>query len=270
MIEKGEDFFAQIPSSFKIYEEGENIGINLNELKEYLQEKTAAPVLLEGKIYQKLSLEKIDLIARKFAQIRIKDPYKGLSSKIVLEGEVSYERERVKDPKWKPFGILYEGILYQQLLRDLILKESIQEQVCVILITNQLIATWDPSDRRYHIRTSIYGDLHIISIPGLVMGPAKPKEFYLKRHMGIPLEDLKREYHGRFLDHGDDRTTEVVKGYAMQAFFYQLVGYPFCEDRGCRLFNSHWQEEMIHAQLEGSYEFCAIHEEILNEIRKRR
>lgn len=270
MIEKGEDFFAQIPSSFKIYEEGENIGINLNELKEYLQEKTAAPVSLGGNIYQKLSPEKIEVLSRKLASLRIKDPYKGLLSKMILEGEVHYEKERVKDPKWKPFGILYQGILYQQLLRDLILKESIQEQVCVILITNQLIATWDPSDRRYHIRTSIYGDLHIISIPGLVMGPAKPKEFYLKRHMGIPLEDLKREYHGRFLDHGDDRTTEVVKGYAMQAFFYQLVGYPFCEDRGCRLFNSHWQEEMIHAQLEGSYEFCAIHEEILNEIRKRR
>ncbi len=264
-----EDFLNRIPFCFRIFEEGENAGLNLNELKEYLQEKTTIPVYLEGKIYQKLSLEKIDLVARKLAQLRIKDPHKGSLFKSVLEGEVNYEKERLRDPNWKPYGMLYAGVLYQQLLEDFILRGLFDAKECVILITNQLIGTWDPKDWRYHIRTSLYGFPHIISIPGLVMAPARPREFYLKRQMGIPLEILKKEYHGRFLDHDDARTTEVLKGYAMQAFFYQLTDDPFCQNQDCRLFNSHWQEEMIRAQLDGSYEFCPTHEEVLNRIRNR-
>lgn len=264
-----EELFERLPISFRIYEEGENPGLNLNELGAYLREKTTILVFLEGKIYQQLSSEQIDLIARKVARLRIKYPHKGSLSKIILEGEVNYEKERLKDPNWKPFGILYEGVLYQQLLREYVLEGLSREQDCVIILTNQLIGTWDPENRRYHIRTSVYGFPNLISIPGLVMAPAKPKEFYLKRQMGVPLEILKQEYQGRFLDHGDARTIEILKGYLMQAFFYQLIGHPFCEDRNCRLFNSHWQEEMIHAQLDGPYEFCPFHGELLNRIRNR-
>lgn len=260
--------FECIPSSIRIYEEGENIGLNLNDLKEYLQARTAIQVLLEGNIYQRLS-EPIDLMARRLARLRIKDPLKGVLPKMVLEGEVNYEKERLKDPNWKTFGILYEGMIYQQVIRDFILKESFNNQPCMILLTNQLIGTWDQDHLRYHIRTSLYGFPHIISIPGLVMGPAKPREFYLKRQMGVPMELLKEEYKGRFLEHGDWRMTEVLKGYVMQALFYHLTGNPFCEDPECRLFNSHWQEEMIHAQLDGIYEFCPRHEEILNKVRDR-
>lgn len=53
----------------------------------------------------------------------------------------------------------------------------------------------------------------------------------------------------------------------MQAVVYYLTGDPFCEDRGCRLYNAHWREEMIYAQLESGYEFCARHEEVLGRMR---
>ena len=263
------EFIDRIPHSFRLHEEGDINGLNVKDIKDYLHDKTAIPVSLCGNIYKRLSRNQIESIARKIARLRIKDPQKGPLPKMALEAEVSYEKERLKDPDWKIFGILYEGVLYQQLLRDFIFEGNLEEQDCSILFTNQLIGTWDSNDWRYHLRTSLYGFPHIISIPGMVMAPAKPREFYLKRQMGVPVEFLKEEYKGRFLEHGDGRMTEVLKGYVMQALFYHLTGNPFCEDPDCRLFNSHWQEEMLHAQLDGKYEFCPRHEEILGRIRGR-
>lgn len=265
------DFITgQIPLCFEIYEEGDLKRVNLNELKDYIQETTGIRVFLRGNIYETISMDQIETIAQKTAQLRINEPQKGILPKKPLDGEVAYEKERISDREWKSFGILYEGILYQKLLADFPLKGRLDERYCSILITNQLIGTWDQNDHRYHIRTSIYGFPHIISVPGLVMAPAKPREFYVKRQMGVPVEILKEEYRGRFLDHGDPRTAEVLKGYVMQALFFQLTGNPFCEDRDCRLFNSHWQEEMLHAQLDGNYEFCPRHESILKKIKDRR
>ena len=98
--------------------------------------------------------------------------------------------------------------------------------------------------------------------------PAKPREFYLKKNLGIDLITLKKEFAGRFIDYNDPRTTEIIKGYVMQALFYQLAGNPFCEDSNCRLYNGHWQEEVIHAQMGEDYEFCERHEELLARVGK--
>jgi len=49
--------------------------------------------------------------------------------------------------------------------------------------------------------------------------------------------------------------------------FYNLTGAPFCEDVNCRLFNAHWQEEMIKAQITGPYEFCPDHEKVFQTLR---
>jgi hypothetical protein len=77
---------------------------------------------------------------------------------------------------------------------------------------------------------------------------------------------LKEEYKGEFVDYDDERMTEVMKGYAMQAFFFHLGNEPFCEDTHCRLFNAHWQSEAIEAQLGGD-NYCAEHEKILECVR---
>ena len=74
---------------------------------------------------------------------------------------------------------------------------------------------------------------------------------------------LKDRFKGRFVDYDDERLTEVVKGYVIQAVFYTLTGNPFCEDRGCRLYNAYWQDELVFAQLESEYEFCPRHSELL-------
>jgi hypothetical protein len=45
-----------------------------------------------------------------------------------------------------------------------------------------------------------------------------------------------------------------------------MTGEPFCEERECRLFNAHWQEDLLHAQLDGGSDLCAKHERMLAEI----
>ena len=77
---------------------------------------------------------------------------------------------------------------------------------------------------------------------------------------------MKSKFRERFIAHDDERMTEIVKGYVMQAFFYNLAFEPFCVDKSCRLYNAHWQEDMIHAQLKGS-DFCERHGGILERIR---
>jgi hypothetical protein len=133
-----------------------------------------------------------------------------------------------------------------------------------VAFTPRLLGTFDDADRRYHARAAVLGYPSIVSTSGLVEAPAKPRGFYAaKRGLRIESADvryeaLKQEYAGRFVDYDDPRLTKVAQGYALQAVFYHLTGEPFCEDTGCVLFNAHWQEELLHAQVE-SGRLCARH-----------
>lgn len=262
------DSIHHIPAFIDLYEEGNLGGLNFQNLGRYLTEKTGIPFRVRGNVYEDFSEERLGAVAKELARIRVKDPGRRLALGVALQGEVDYERRRISNSCWTIFGILYEGVLYQRIISDLIADE-IDFHHCAVLFTNQLFGTWDRDDRRYHARTSLYGFPNLISITGLVEAPAKPKEFYIKKQMGVPVESLKKEYQGRFVDHGDLRMTEVLKGYAMQALFFHLSGEPFCEDPDCRLFNSHWQEEVLHSQVNGQYEFCPKHEAILKGLRDR-
>jgi hypothetical protein len=60
------------------------------------------------------------------------------------------------------------------------------------------------------------------------------------------------------LESDDPRTATVLEGYAIQAIFYALTGDPFCDDPDCRLYNAHWQRDMLRAQLGGDH-YCSRH-----------
>lgn len=264
------DFIDRIPSRIDLYEEGDLNCLDVTKLGEYLEEKTHIPFRIRGNIYKRFPKTKLEELSKEFARVRVRDPGKMENEGIPFQAEVDYEKRRVQGAHRKIFGILYDGLLYQRIVSDLIFKGRLDLNHCSVLFTNQLFGTWDRDDSRYHARVSLYGFPSLISVTGLVEAPAKPKEFYLKRQLGTPVEWLKEEYQGRFLDHGDSRMTEVLKGYEMQAFLFHLTGDPFCEDQDCRLFNSHWQEEVLHSQMDGQYEFCSRHEKILKGLRERR
>jgi len=90
----------------------------------------------------------------------------------------------------------------------------------------------------------------------------------VRRHLGEDLQELKEHFKESFIDYQDPRLTDVLKGYAAQALFYYLLGYPFCEDSDCRLFNAHRQSELLQAQLFSPYEFCVRHQAVLKKLKE--
>lgn len=219
----------------------------------------------------------LDSLAEKLAGIKVLNPIKeGLNTNPIY-GEIDYERRKILNHSTVSIGVMYDGFRMQAILYPLIRKEEKGQDHLHIVLTNQLIVTWESYNMRYHLRVGVYGQPSIISISGIVEAPAKPREFYIMKQMvGInpPYPPLtkggQRGDYGdqqRFIDYGDPRITDVLKGYLAQAIFYHISGDPFCDDRGCRLFNAHWQEEMIYAQLESPYEFCERHKVIIQQLR---
>ncbi len=256
-----------------LYSEGASETLDIEEIAEYLREKLRkVPVEMRGNPFASCP-EKSQDCARKLASIKVQN----VSRKIAAEqeplyGEIQYEKRRILG-KTKAFGVLYDGFHLHRVFSELIAGEERTLEFVHVFFTNRLFATWEEGDKRYHARTSVYGFPSIISTTGLVEAPAKPREYYLLKQQyemlrKDPLE-LKERFRGSFIDYEDERLTEVTKGYAMQAVFYSLTGDPFCEDKGCRLYNAHWQEQLIFAQLEGEYEFCAQHAQILGQFTQK-
>ncbi len=258
-----------------LYDEGIGEELDIEEITRYL-----APKMGEVKIEVRgnpfafnLPQDKISDYARRIASTKIQEiSQQILSGQKPLYGEIEYEKRRILG-KTRAFGVLYDGFYLQRIFGEIIPREEHRLNFVHIIFTNRLFATWDDSNKRYHLRTSVYGIPSVISTSGLVEAPAKPREYYLLKQqyerLGKELTELKDRFKGSFIDYEDKRLTEVAKGYAMQAVFYSLIGDPFCEDKGCRLYNAHWQEELIFAQLESGYEFCQRHTRLLEKARRQ-
>ena len=256
-----------------LYDEGAAEKLNIGEVAGYLEDKLSKiEVEVRGNPFS-FCLEKSPDYARELASIKIQDVSRKIASEQEpLYGEVQYEKRRILG-KTKAFGVVYDGFQLQRVFSELIAREEHSLGVVHIFFTNRLFATWEESDKRYHARTSVYGFPSVISTTGLVEAPAKPREYYLLKQqyemLGKELLELKEKFKGSFIDYEDERLTEVMKGYAMQALFYHLEGDPFCKDKGCRLYNAHWQKEVIFAQLESGYEFCGQHARILDSLHRK-
>jgi hypothetical protein len=206
-------------------------------------------------------------IARQLACSRLLDPVNCDPIGDPLPGELAYEERMLLDHSRSPTGVAYEGYLVQEILRSLIPRSERRRTVLHIVLTTRLLITREPGEGRGHARTIILGDPTIISIAGIVEAPAlKPETYLALQFFRSPdLQSLlfegERVRHGA-IRYGDERLTEVVKGYVLQAVFYRLTGEPFCGDRTCRLYNAHTQEELIESQIR-SGRLCRRHESIL-------
>lgn len=244
----------------------------IGEVAEYLREKLPQLKIDLRDEFVTHHLKDTNELAMELAGLRVRDLNAPDTNFEPLYGEVEYERRTLKDPRCESGGILYDGFKLHSLLQKLIPEREFGH--FHILFTNRLLGTRDENDHRYHARVIICGHPSIISTTGIVEAPAKPKEFYyLKRRyatlgMQIPLEVLKEGVKGRFIDYDDEKLTEVMKGYVMQAIFYYFIHEPFCEKKYCRLYNAHRQEEVLDAQL-SSPEFCERHEKMLEDYFKR-
>jgi hypothetical protein len=175
----------------------------------------------------------------------------------------------------------YDGFVIQKLLQKLIQNDEQQQQQqeqqqeeeltltkLYILITDKLLCTFDETDWRYHARSLICGNPTLISTSGIVEGIAKPRDYYYKLYFFREdldiIDQLKREYNGEFINYNDPRINDIIVGLVLQSLFYFInSGDPFCQDRNCRLFNSHFQNDIIRINIKEK-KICQRHKILLN------
>jgi hypothetical protein len=161
---------------------------------------------------------------------------------------------------------LYDGFVMQRMFAEMVPSAEISLAHIHIIFTTLLTCTFSEDDWRYHGRAVICGTPSIVSTTGIVEAPAKPREFYLA-HLGGMVADngsLKKKFAGRFIDYDDeDKITAASINYALQSiFFFITSGEPFCNNKDCRLFNAHWQEELIHITEKRT--LCSRHRNLVN------
>lgn len=174
-----------------------------------------------------------------------------------------------KQPKQQQEAMmpLYDGFALQRIFAEMI--PAAEADHVHIIFTSLLTCTFSEDDLRYHGRTVICGTPSIVSTTGIIEAPAKPREFYLAQLGGIvDIGSLKKKFAGRFIDYDDDRITDAAAIYTLQALFFFITdGDPFCEDKNCRLYNPHWQEELIRTLKGGT--LCRRHRQMANKFNKK-
>lgn len=223
--------------------------------------------LLEGWL-ENASAEDAEALAMRLAEAKVRSfDRPARTGQRVLPGEVGYELRRLQNRDGEVYGILYDAWLFTDAVRMLLPAAEARLENVHVIFTNQLIGTWDLADRRYHARTVVCGAPSILSTSGMVEAPARAPGYYLARRsseaLGLQEEEkmeLARSYAGDCLRLDDPRLTDAAQGLVMQAVTYRLTGEPFCDDRDCRLFNAHWQSDLIRTQTGGGY--CTRHAEM--------
>ena len=138
-----------------------------------------------------------------------------------------------------------------------------------VLFVDDLVGTYDYDGMKYHGRAIISANPGIISVQGICTAPARPRQYYVDMMAcaaGGDTADVESRHAGAFLTPDDGRLGDVVCGYVMQAIFHFETGEAFCDDAGCRLFNSHWQSDLIRTQIE-SPRLCERHRAVLDGMR---
>lgn len=217
--------------------------------------------------------KRLEAAARSLAWARVKNPDKAEQAFEPMYGEVDYEIRALRGEA-KVGGVVYDGRLLAEALREHILG-SLSNDTAHVVLTDRLVTTFSRADLRHHLRTLVCGFPSIISLPGIVEAPAKPREYYVMKQElemrgagELELERLKTSFRGKFIDYGDQSIPQVVSGLLLQAVMFHLTLDPFCTDKKCRLFNAHWQEELIGSQVT-SPALCRKHMRQISEFARR-
>jgi hypothetical protein len=235
--------------------------IDFKRLKGFVWENFAIKLEVRQN-FPSLSKTAIKNLALKFSQCRVKDINNPLTRHQPLPLEIENEETYLKTGRANK-SLVYDAIKLLSLFENLLAAEKLNYPQ--IVLADRLFGTFS-ADRRFHLRSIICGYPNLISIPGIIEAPARPREFYQikNRLIGLGLweqscEEIKAEFKDRFIDYDDKRLTEVLKGFISQVLFFYLTGEPFCAKRDCRLFNSHWQEDLIYSQVKKG-KFCPKHQ----------
>jgi hypothetical protein len=235
--------------------------LDWGKLKKFV-ESHGVPCEVREDPFSSLTPEALESIAHALAQARILKAHSQELNECVYPVEKAYEYRQLKFPEIRKPGPVYSGFLFQALLASLIPREERDLKHLHVVFTLKRLATWD--DARWHLRTILLSLPTVLSISGLVEAPARDREYYLLSSVDPALGETFLSHSRDWLNLHDERMTDVVKGYLLQALFFQwkiLQGedFEFCANPACSLYNSHWQREVLQAQLPHS--LCDLHQQ---------
>lgn len=251
-----------------LYEELSVPEIEITNLAKFIEETLGVQVEVRKNFFEHFKSDKNT--AYELASLRIFNPYSSFERHTPTEEEINFEEESFTNRGISNNIILYDGFELQDFLKKIIPQEELSLDKFHLVFTTRLTCTYDYEDYRYHGRAIICSNPSIISTTGIIEAPAKPRAYYISMYQstsqGLNLDALKEQFKGRFLDYHDKNLSKVVRGYALQAIFYYLTTEPFCDSKDCILNNAHWQEDLIHAQIELG-KLCNTHQIILESMR---
>ena len=249
-------------SKIIVYDEPTVPEIQIEQIEKFLKGTFHIEVEIRKNFFENAN----DEMFQKIASTRIFELKKPFSRHLPTEIEIQNERKNT-DNSQNEEKILYDGFEFEKILSEFISNSENNQETLHIIFTNKLTCTFDESDFRYHARALIGTNPSIISTTGIIEAPAKPKEYYLELMTNFTKENtekIKEKYKGEFLDYNDPRLSKIIEGYLLQSIMYYETGDTFCNDKECRLYNAHWQKELLHSQL--NKKFCSKHEESFKKI----
>lgn len=256
-------------SKIFLYDEPSVPEIQLNDLAGFIKETFEVPVHVRKNFFAHFKSDRET--ASKLASSRVFNLQAPFEIHTPTEEETNFEEESFGDSSAPGNRVLYDGFELQKIMLDKIPNEELSSDVFHLVFTGKLSCTYDYEDYRYHGRAVICSNPSIISTTGIIEAPAKPRAYYLIMYhsisQGLNLEALKDKFRGKFLEYHDKNLGQVVRGYALQAIFYHITAEPFCDSTECILYNAHWQEDLIHAQIELG-KLCEHHQRILETYKK--
>ena len=252
-------------SKIILYDEPSVPEIQLDKLVKFLQETFSITVESRDNILKFASKDTAFMIA----ECKVFNLRKDFEKHTPTNEEILFEESNFQDTSKTENIIMYDGFRLQKVLANLISEKEDTEDIFHVFFTNKLTCTYDNNDYRYHGRAMIGSNPSIISTTGIIEAPAKPREYYFDLMTnfthGINVDTIKQKYKGTYLEYNDLRLSKIIEGYLLQAIFYYETGEPFCDNSDCRLFNAHWQKDLLHSQLDNG-KLCENHQKILKNI----
>ncbi|MGD2106843.1 MAG: hypothetical protein PVH93_04480 [Nitrosopumilaceae archaeon] len=252
-------------SKIILYDEPAVPEILLKNLREFL--KNTFPIEVE--LRENILKYSNESTSQKIAECKIFNLRKNFEKHAPTSEEIAFEKLNIENTGNTENIIMYDGFHLQKVFADLIPDFENTQNVFHVIFTNKLTCTYDYNDYRYHGRALIGANPSIISTTGIIEAPAKPREYYYKLMTnftrGVNVDFVKEKFKGTYLEYHDSRLSKIIEGYLLQSIFYYETGEPFCDSKDCKLFNAHWQKDLIYSQLE-SGKLCDKHQLVLEKM----
>lgn len=252
-------------SKILLYDESLVPEIRIDKLAQFINKKTGIEVEVRNNFLNYFNNVKTEM-AYQVASCRVINPQVPFERRKPAGYEVKFEEQLINFTSPDNNIILYDGFELQNVFKDIISDSELSADKFHLVFTTRLTCTFDYYDYRYHGRVVICSNPSIVSTTGMIEAPAKPRGYYLRLYeklaQGLNLDEIKDEFRGRFLEYHDERLDLLAGGYALQAIFYYITGQAFCESKDCMLYNAHWQEDLLHSQIDGGV-LCDHHQKIL-------